>query len=42
MKNYWVIGGAGWLGRPVVRTLASQGAKVLCADLPGRAAAWIA
>ena len=42
MKNYWVIGGAGWLGRPVVRTLASQRAKVLCADLPGRAAAWIA
>ena len=41
MKNYWVIGGAGWLGRPVVERLASQGASVLCADLPGRAAEWL-
>ncbi|MCB1210080.1 MAG: SDR family oxidoreductase [Verrucomicrobiales bacterium] len=41
MKNYWVIGGAGWLGRPVVRRLASKGSSVLCADLPGRAVEWL-
>jgi NAD(P)-dependent dehydrogenase (short-subunit alcohol dehydrogenase family) len=38
-RSIWVTGGGGWLGQATVATLASQGAKVLCADLPGRAAA---
>jgi NAD(P)-dependent dehydrogenase (short-subunit alcohol dehydrogenase family) len=37
-RDLWVIGGAGYLGQSVVRLLAAQGAKVLCADLANRAA----
>jgi len=37
-RDIWVIGGAGYLGTAVVKSLAMQGAAVLCADLPGRAA----
>lgn len=37
----WVIGGAGWLGQATVTTLAALGARVLCADLPGRADAFL-
>ncbi len=40
-RRIWVIGGAGWLGQATVTTLASLGARVLCADLPGRAAAFL-
>ncbi|HRJ73172.1 MAG TPA: SDR family oxidoreductase [Terrimicrobiaceae bacterium] len=37
-REIWVIGGAGYLGTSTVRQLASNQARVLCADLPGRAA----
>ncbi len=40
-RRIWVIGGAGWLGQATVTTLAALGARVLCADLPGRAAAFL-
>jgi NAD(P)-dependent dehydrogenase (short-subunit alcohol dehydrogenase family) len=40
-KKIWVIGGAGYLGRPVVKLLADMGAKVICADINGRAAQFI-
>lgn len=40
-RRLWVIGGAGYLGRSVVKLLARMGARVLCADLPGKAAAFI-
>lgn len=36
-KQVWVIGGAGYLGQPVVQLLASAGAKVLCIDIGDRA-----
>jgi NAD(P)-dependent dehydrogenase (short-subunit alcohol dehydrogenase family) len=36
-KVVWVIGGAGYLGQPVVHLLARTGAKVICADLDNRA-----
>ena len=38
----WVVGGAGWLGQATVACLAQLGARVLCADLPGRSAAFLA
>ncbi len=41
-RRIWVIGGAGWLGQATVLTLAAMGARVLCADLPGRAATFLA
>lgn len=41
-RDIWVIGGAGYLGTAVIKSLAAQGATVLCADLPGRAAAMVA
>lgn len=37
-RYIWVVGGAGYLGTAVVKSLAAHGATVLCADLPGRAA----
>jgi NAD(P)-dependent dehydrogenase (short-subunit alcohol dehydrogenase family) len=37
-KDVWVIGGAGYLGREVVKLCVDQGARVLCADLGARAA----
>lgn len=40
-QRIWVIGGAGWLGQSTVLTLAEMGACVLCADLPGRSAAFL-
>ncbi|MDR1096706.1 MAG: SDR family oxidoreductase [Tannerella sp.] len=36
-RNIWVIGGAGYLGRPVVELLADVGAMPLCCDLNDRA-----
>lgn len=38
-RTIWVVGGAGYLGGPAVYALAKSGARVLCADLPGQAAA---
>ncbi len=40
-RTVWVIGGAGYLGRPTVRLLHDLGATVLCCDVGGRAAAFI-
>ena len=40
-QRVWVIGGAGWLGQSAVLMLAEMGASVLCADLPGRSAAFL-
>lgn len=40
-RRLWVVGGAGYLGQSVVRLLANLGALVLCADLPGKAAAFL-
>lgn len=36
-KRIWVIGGAGWLGQPVLKLLAEAGAKIICADVNERA-----
>jgi NAD(P)-dependent dehydrogenase (short-subunit alcohol dehydrogenase family) len=40
-RDVWVIGGAGYLGRPVVTQIAALGGRVLCADLGERAAAFV-
>ncbi len=40
-QRIWVIGGAGWLGQATVLTLAEMGARVLCADLPGRSQSFL-
>jgi NAD(P)-dependent dehydrogenase (short-subunit alcohol dehydrogenase family) len=40
-KDIWVFGGAGYLGQAVVGLAARLGAKVLCADLGGRAEAFV-
>jgi NAD(P)-dependent dehydrogenase (short-subunit alcohol dehydrogenase family) len=40
-RAIWVIGGAGYLGQSVTRLLSQMGARVLCADLEGRAAAFV-
>lgn len=40
-RRLWVIGGAGYLGQAVVRCLAFRGARVVCADLPGKAQAFV-
>lgn len=40
-KDIWVIGGAGYLGQPTVKLLASAGAKVLCGDLENKAATFV-
>jgi NAD(P)-dependent dehydrogenase (short-subunit alcohol dehydrogenase family) len=36
-KNIWIFGGAGYLGRAVVRLLAEMQARVLCVDIEQRA-----
>lgn len=36
-QDHWVIGGAGYLGQPVVKLLATLGARVLCVDMADRA-----
>ena len=41
-RDVWVIGGAGYLGRPVVAQIVALGGRVLCADLGERAAAFVA
>ncbi|SDC46825.1 SDR family oxidoreductase [Niabella drilacis] len=41
-KDIWVIGGAGYLGQPTVQVLTAAGATVLCCDLDGRAAGFVA
>lgn len=38
---HWVVGGAGYLGQPVVQLLARLGAQVLCVDLADRAQAFV-
>ena len=38
----WIIGGAGYLGQACTDLFEKNHARVLCADLPGKAAAWIA
>ena len=40
-QEHWVIGGAGYLGQPVVRLLAALGARVLCVDIGDRAGDFI-
>jgi NAD(P)-dependent dehydrogenase (short-subunit alcohol dehydrogenase family) len=40
-KKIWVIGGAGYLGQPVVKLLAEAGAEVLCADLDDKAKSFV-
>jgi NAD(P)-dependent dehydrogenase (short-subunit alcohol dehydrogenase family) len=36
-RDFWVVGGAGYLGQATVQALAQLGANVLCADLGARA-----
>lgn len=40
-KSIWVIGGAGYLGSAITLQLDDHCAKVLCLDLPGKAAALV-
>ena len=40
-KTIWVTGGAGYLGSAITEALDAAGAKVLCFDLAGRAAALV-
>ncbi len=40
-KDVWIIGGAGYLGQACTRLIANMGAQVLCADLPGKADAFV-
>ena len=40
-KDIWIFGGAGYLGQAAVTLAASMGAKVLCADLGGRAETFV-
>lgn len=40
-RDIWVIGGAGYLGQATVALLVAQGARVLCADLGDKAAAFV-
>lgn len=41
-RSIWVVGGAGHLGSAIVAALDAAGARVACADLPGRAEALVA
>lgn len=41
-KIVWITGGAGYLGTPTTKALDQCCAKVLCIDLPGKAAALVA
>jgi NAD(P)-dependent dehydrogenase (short-subunit alcohol dehydrogenase family) len=38
----WIIGAAGYLGQACTNLFEKMSARVLCADLPGKAAAWVA
>ena len=40
-KRIWVTGGAGYLGSAITQALDAAGAKVLCFDMFGRAAAFV-
>src|SRR5688572_14293235 len=40
-KTIWVTGGAGYLGSAVTAALDSEGVKVVCFDLPGRAETFV-
>lgn len=40
-SGVWIIGGAGYLGQACTNLFEKTGAHVLCADLPGKAAAWV-
>lgn len=40
-RTIWIIGGAGYLGQACTRLIASLGAHVVCADLPGKAATFV-
>ncbi|MBI5801641.1 MAG: SDR family oxidoreductase [Verrucomicrobia bacterium] len=40
-QDHWVVGGAGYLGQPIVKLLASLGARVLCIDIEDRAVNFI-
>ncbi len=40
-KKIWVIGGAGYLGQAVVRSLEKAGAEVVCIDIGDRAAQFV-
>lgn len=40
-KKIWVIGGAGYLGQPIVKLIAEAGATVLCGDLDNKAADFV-
>jgi NAD(P)-dependent dehydrogenase (short-subunit alcohol dehydrogenase family) len=41
-KLIWITGGAGYLGSAITATLDAEGARVICLDLPGKAAALVA
>lgn len=41
-KSIWVAGGAGYLGSAIVRALDQNARRVVCLDLPGKAAALVA
>lgn len=36
-QEHWIVGGAGYLGQPVVKLLVELGARVLCVDIADRA-----
>ena len=40
-KIIWVVGGAGYLGQPVVKLLSGLGARVVCADVNDRASDFV-
>lgn len=40
-KLIWVTGGAGYLGSAITTALDEQGARVICIDLPGKAADFV-
>jgi NAD(P)-dependent dehydrogenase (short-subunit alcohol dehydrogenase family) len=41
-QEHWIVGGAGYLGQPVVRLLVELGARVLCVDIANRAQDFVA
>jgi NAD(P)-dependent dehydrogenase (short-subunit alcohol dehydrogenase family) len=40
-RDFWIFGGAGYLGQSVVSLLASMKSRVLCVDLADRAQRWV-
>jgi len=40
-QDHWIVGGAGYLGQPIVKLLAELGARVLCIDIEDRAEAFV-